>query len=248
MTTDVVQEHYRRLSSNYNDLLSYSPDFVRCLTSHMIEKLRLHEDDVLVDLGCGTGIYSLDIIRQVPLREPVIAVDPFEEMLRHIPAEAPMQRVAEDAVSFTSRPGQYNKVLMKEAIHHIRERRQLFQDLYERLPSGGIALLVHVPPRVDYPLFSRALERCLTWHADPDELVGLLDGTGFDVERDGVDYRHTIPKDRYIEMVRNCYMSVLSSFEPDEIEAGVAEIEERYAGQDTLRFTDHFDYLTAVRP
>lgn len=244
---ELIEEHYSQLGPNYNELLHYSPDFVRCLTKRMIEKLRLKEDDVLVDLGCGTCIYSMDLVRQVPLREPVIAVDPFEEMLRHIPDEMRATKVNEDAVSFSERPGGYNKVLIKEAIHHVKERERLFRNLYDRLPGGGIILLVHVPPRVDYPLFSKALDRCLTWHADPDELVSLLERAGFEVERDELEYEHAIPKERYIEMVRNCYMSVLSSFEPDELAAGIEEIEQRYADEDMVRFTDHFDYLTATK-
>lgn len=56
-------------------------------------------------------------------------------------------------------------------------------------------LLVHVPPWVQYPLFDKALDRCLNWHADPDELVARLDETGFAVERDAVEYQHEIPKE-----------------------------------------------------
>lgn len=248
MRGELIEEHYSQLGPSYNELLHYSPDFVRRLTMRMIEKLRLTEDDLLVDLGCGTCIYSMDLWRQVRFKEPVIAVDPFEEMLRHIPEEMPATKVNEDAVAFSERPGGYTKVLIKEAIHHVKERARLFRNLYERLPSGGVLLLVHVPPKVEYPLFEKALERCLTWHADPDELVELLEGAGFDVERDGLDYEHKMPKDHYVEMVRNCYMSVLSSFEPAELEAGIEEIEERYADEDVLRFTDHFDYLTATKP
>lgn len=248
MTNDLIEEHYTQLGSSYNEFLNYSPDFVRCLTSRMIEKLELDEDDVLVDLGCGTGIYSLDLVRQVPFREPVIAVDPYEEMLRQIPADMPARRVAEDAITFSERPLRYDKVLIKEAIHHVEERGRLFSNLFERLPSGGVLLLVHVPPRVDYPLFVRALERCLTWHADPDELVASLEDVGFEVERDRLEYEHAIPKERYIEMVESRYMSVLTSFDEEELEDGIEEMRERYADEEVLRFTDCFDYLTARRP
>lgn len=248
MTRELIKEHYNQLGASYNEFLNYSPNFVRCLTSRMIEKLKPSENDVLVDLGCGTGIYSQDLVRQVPFREPVIAVDPYEEMLSQIPPDVPARRVAEDAITFSERPAGYNKVLIKEAIHHVQERGRLFRNLFERLPPGGILLLVHVPPQVEYPLFSKALERCLTWHADPDDLVESLEETGFEVERDRLDYEHAIPKERYIEMVENCYMSVLTTFEPEELEAGIEEIRERYADDEILRFTDRFDYLTATRP
>ena len=243
---DVLDKHYKRLARDYDEFLYYSPEFVRTLTARMIDKLRLKPDDTLADIGAGTGMYSLDILRQVPLENPVICVDPYEEMLAQIPKEAPITPVTADAVAFSERPGTYNKVLIKETIHHVQRKAELFANLRRNLSGDGVLLLVHVPPAVKYPLFDKALERCLGWHADPDDLVALLDDAGFAVERDGLDYRHKLPKEHYFRMVASCYMSVLTSFSDAELAAGLDEMEDRYARQDTLEFVDHFDYLTAT--
>jgi len=161
---DVLDTHYTRLAKDYDDFLYYSPEFVRALTSKMIEKLQLEEDDLLVDLGCGTGMYSLEILKQVSLKQPVVGVDPYPEMLAKIPGDAPIKRLVMDGLEFSRQPGRYDKILIKETVHHIAERDELFANLYERLTPGGILLLVHVPPNVQYPLFQKALARCLDWH------------------------------------------------------------------------------------
>ncbi|NKE69253.1 class I SAM-dependent methyltransferase [Candidatus Manganitrophus noduliformans] len=244
---DVVQIHYRRLAQKYDGFLYYSPGFVRALTEKMIDKLRLRESDTFVDLGCGTGMYSLDILKQVPLKNKIIGVDPFAEMLAQIPQEAPMERHPLDAVVFSERPGSYDKVLIKETVHHIQDKERLFRNLHQRLTPGGILLLVHVPPKVQYPLFQKALQKCERWHADPDDLVRLLGEAGFRVERDALDYPHAIPKEKYFQMVESCYMSVLSSFSKEEIQEGLAEMEKRYADRTVLEFTDHFDYIAGVK-
>ena len=241
----VVETHYRRLAQQYETFLYYSPDFVRQLTAKMIAMLRLRETDTLVDLGCGTGMYSLDILKQVRLQHPIVGVDPFAEMLSQMPEDAPIVRLPMDAVDFSERPGRYDKVLIKETIHHVRDKERLFRNLHERLNPGGILLLVHVPPKVQYPLFEQALRRCEQWHADPELLVRLLGEAGFRVERDSLDYPHAIPKDKYFQMVEACYMSVLSSFNEDEIREGLAEMERTYADRSMLEFVDHFDYLAA---
>ena len=216
---DVVTEHYQRLGDRYDDFLYYSPEFVRTLTTKMVEMLKLAPDDLFVDLGCGTGMYSVDILQQVPLKAEVIGVDPFVEMLRRIPPEARIKGVVQDALVFSAEPGEYDKVLMKEAIHHVEDRRGLLANLHSRLRPGGRLLLVHVPPKLQYPLFRRALERCEGWPADPAELERLMLEAGYAVERDAVDYPHAIPKDTYFAMVENQYMSVLSSFSSEEISA-----------------------------
>src|SRR5690554_3612422 len=234
----VVRGHYERLATSYDHFLHYSSDFVRWHTEAMIERLHLVPEDVLVDLGGGTGMYSLDIIEQVRLRSPVIVVDPFPQMLEQIPDDAPVERVAEDALRFSEQPRQYDKVLIKEAVHHVVEREQLFRNLYDRLPPGGRVLLVHVPPELDYPLFQAARDRSLRWHANPDELEAALRRVGFDVQRERQVYRHRMPTEHYLQMVENQYMSLLSSFSKDELARGLDEMRRTYADRDVLEFDD----------
>ena len=244
---EVLDTHYTRLAKDYDDFLYYSPEFVRTLTAKMIDKLQLMEDDTLVDLGCGTGMYSLDILRQVPLKKPVIGVDPYPEMLAKIPENAPIKRVAMDGLEFSRQSGTYDKILIKETVHHIGDRDELFANLYQRLSPNGALLLVHVPPDVQYPLFEKALKRCMNWHADPDELTEQLQCAGFRVMRDAVDYPHTILKEQYFKMVEGCYMSALTSLSKEELREGLIEMERKYNDIGVLEFIDHFDYLIAIR-
>jgi SAM-dependent methyltransferase len=246
--TATIVEHYRRLAGQYDAFLYYSPEFVRTLTSKMIEALDLRKTDRFVDLGCGTAMYSLDIVKQVPLDSPIVGVDPIGEMLERIPGGAPVTPVALGALEFSARPGTYDKILMKEAVHHEPDRATLFANLFERLSPSGRLLLVHVPPTLSYPLFDKALRRAEQWHADPDELVARLGDAGFEVRRDAVDYPHAIPTKTYFKMVANQYMSVLSSFPQEDIAEGLAEMEQKYGSRPTLEFTDHFDYITGIRP
>lgn len=245
---DVLDKHYRRLADNYDQFLYYSSEFVRALTTRMIEKLQLQPTDVLADVGCGTGMYSADILKQVPLENPIIGVDPYREMLAQIPPQSQIVPVAEDALTFSRREGVYNKVLVKETIHHVDDIPEFIANIYGHLPPGGILLLVHVPPNVQYPLFKAALARCLNWHADPDVLEKQLQAAGFEVQRDALDYPHSLPKQHYFNMVRNSYMSVLTSFSSEELSEGLEEMEAEYHDRDVLEFIDHFDYLTAVKP
>ncbi len=248
MTKDVIDEHYERIAERYSEYLSYSGDFVPALVAKMIEMLRLSEDDVFVDLGGGTGIYTAAILDQVQLRQPVVLVDFSADMLDQVPEDLPVEKVHMDALTFSAQPRRYDKVLIKETVHHVDDRLSLFRNLYERIEPGGALLLVHVPPELDYPLFEAAKERARRWHADPDELERLLADAGFQVARDAVDWRHAVPKQRYFDMVASQYMSVLSSFTQEEIDEGLREMNETHAEAEVLEFTDHFDYIVGYKP
>ncbi|MDP8909343.1 MAG: class I SAM-dependent methyltransferase, partial [Chloroflexota bacterium] len=149
---------------------------------------------------------------------------------------------------FSEQPRRYDKVLIKNMVHHVDDRLSLFRNLYQRLRSGGALLLVHISPKIDYPLFEAARDRALGWHADPDELERLLGAVGFHTERDVVEWRYAVPKERYFEMVASKYISVLSSFSDDQINEGLREMKEAYSETEVLKFTEHLDYSVGYKP
>ena len=80
-----IQNHYQNLAKKYDDFWGSSPDFIQFLAQKIIESLRLVPTDILVDLGCGTGIFSKAIRSQLSLYNPVICVDPSDKMLAKVP-------------------------------------------------------------------------------------------------------------------------------------------------------------------
>lgn len=244
----VAERHYRKLAPRYDDFLRWSPAFLATHAEAMVDHLHLEPDDQLVDLACGTGMYSLALLDRVPLQKPVIGVDPSGEMLDRLPEDARITPEQSDAVSFSRRPGTYDKVLLKEAVHHVDDQQELFDNLHARLRPGGRLLLVHVDPdRVDYPLFDEARRRCRWWFSHPDDLEERLRAAGFGVERDLLVHRHRVPRDRYHEIVAGRYMSVLTSFDDGEVEAGLEEMRHRHRDMPVLEFDETFDYVLALR-
>jgi SAM-dependent methyltransferase len=176
-----------------------------------------------------------------------MGVDLCEEMLAQLAQIAEIRPVHWDALQFSKFPMRCDKVLIKDGINYIEKRRQLFQNLYDRLDDDGVLLVVQLAPHPESPLFKEALRRWETWHQGPSELSALLENVGFHVRRDSLEYRHRIPKTVYCEMIENRYLSILSTFDDDEIRDGVSEIRERYAVWKVVAFTDHFDFITAAK-
>ncbi|NEO11557.1 MULTISPECIES: class I SAM-dependent methyltransferase [unclassified Moorena] len=241
------QKHYKRIGSIYDDLWSYSEDYIRFMGLKIIEYLRLTSIDSLVDLGCGTGLLTQAIPKEIQLYNPIICVDPSEEMLSQIPLSPQYQIRAVDAITFVSETSGYNKVYMKEAIHHVDNKELLFSSLFEKLTTGGIFLLILLPPTIEYPLFKAALERYERRQPNYNDLTSLLEKVGFNVSVDFVEYLQSIPKEQYLKMVSNRYMSLLSFFDDQQLEEGLAEISEKYAQQSILEFPDRFVFITATK-
>lgn len=222
--------------------------FIDFLTQKIIEYLELKQTDSLVDLGCGTGIYSKSIVAQLPLQSPIICVDTSEKMLEQVPKNSQYQRLVKDAVTFAEESVNYDKILIKEMIHHIKDKEKLFQGIFKQLNPGGIFLLILLPPTIEYPLFLEALSLYESQQPNYRDLMNLLTKIGFKTTVNLVEYPVSIAKEKYFHMVANRYLSLLSEFNDQELQQGLMTMKQKYQNQSILKFCDRFVFITAHKP
>ncbi len=79
--TNQMQDHYQRLAEKYNNLWSYSQDFIEFISQNIVNYLNLKSTDTLADIGCGTGIFTQVISDCAKLTHPVTCVDLSENRL-----------------------------------------------------------------------------------------------------------------------------------------------------------------------
>jgi hypothetical protein len=82
-----------------------------------------------------------------------------------------------------------------------------------------------LPTHIAYPLFSRALELFEELQPNPADVAAVLKESSLQVDLTYESFPLSFSKDRYLRMVRNRYMSLLSVFDDDELAAGITEIE-----------------------
>ncbi len=116
-------------------------------TDLLLEKLPLEPDAVVVDLGAGTGYFSLPIARRLP-RGRVLAVDLQPEMLRKVRAAAALAGVenVETVQATETDPrlpaGSVDLVLVVDAYHEFSHPREVMQGVIAGLRPGGRVFLV----------------------------------------------------------------------------------------------------------
>ncbi len=238
-----IQNHYRQIAQNYDDLWTYTPDFIKFIAQNIIEQLNLQFTDKLADLGCGTGLFSKEITNQIKLKYPIVCVDSSPEMLEAIPLNDTSQPLAMDAMDFTSQADIFDKIFIKEMIHHISDKPKLIANLFNSLNAGGILLLILLPPTIEYPLFESAKKSYEQLQPHYRELEDIFERVGFQTEVNFVKYPLSLNKDKYLRMVKNRYMSLLSMFSDEEISQGIEEMKEKYSEQFTLDFNDVFVFI-----
>jgi SAM-dependent methyltransferase len=243
--------HYDRLAARFDENWAYSPDFISWMTSCILDRADIRPGDRVTDIGCGTGLYARGLARQAG---QVVCVDPSQAMLDQLPAGTaylPVRATAEEVASGdTQLPyTQFDAVVIKEAIHHIddSDRSGVVPGLAALLAPQGRIVVVMLPTRIEYPLFSAALELFEQRQPDPADIADLLTSAGLRTELTYDSFPLSFTKERYAGMIRDRYMSLLANFSNAELERGIAEINERYPG-DQLDFQDRFAFIRGIRP
>ena len=133
--------HYGRVANYYDSM--YIP--VRHKEIPLIqEKLQLKPDDVLVDIGGGTGWMTQRLWKAAGLKEPALCVDPSAAMLEKAKEREGVTPVLATAEQFFSSPSRvpFNKVLICGSFHHIPNQKAMLHEMAKRLPVGGHCLII----------------------------------------------------------------------------------------------------------
>lgn len=222
----------------------------------LAEVFGLTPDDVVVDLGCGTGQVTVPLASRV---RAVIGVDPEPDMLAHGRRAAEERGAANvswlvgtdadvPALAAALGDGSVGVVTIGQALHWMRHD-DLFRAVFPLVrPGGGVAVLTNGTPLwLQDGDWSRALRGCLEeWLGTP---AGKTCGTdeesqaryreslaaaGFGVEVHGVDYTDALDLESIVG-------GVLSALPADRLPA------DRQAFTDLIRdalephapFTEH---------
>ena len=111
----------------------------------LIERCRLGESEKLLEPGCGTGLITGYIARQVP-RGTVVAVDLSPEMLRYAKGAGLPKNVSfhlGDVHRFPFNDCFFTGVICFNCFPHFEDQPQVLKEFYRVLVPGGRLFIIH---------------------------------------------------------------------------------------------------------
>jgi 2-polyprenyl-3-methyl-5-hydroxy-6-metoxy-1,4-benzoquinol methylase len=245
-TSAALPRHYDRLAPAFNAHWAYSPAYVAWMTNALTEQLRLGRTDRLIDIGCGTALYTR---RLADAASETVALDPSAAMLDQHPRHPRMTSqlaAAEQLAAGTVLAGQrFDAMLLKEVIHHLTDRQRLIRDLARRLTPGGRLVIAKMPDTLDHhPLFTAAKQRFARGTLTTQRVADWMRDAGLAVTTTRRAHQVTMPTEHYCTLVANRYMSLLNKFTDTELVDGIHQI--RATHGTTLAFDDTYDFVTGI--
>ena len=225
-------EHYKRLASQYDEFYEAQSRAKANFTQRFIP---LSKDDQLVDVGGGTAQFSLMIHSDLGMTNPVVCVDPCEEMLEVARKNGAItvHSTAEDFLSSSKPEFPLKVVLMMGCIHHFQDITFVFSKLVEHMPEDGICFVSEYPAKTSLPLFKAAKSAFAGSIQGMQTLAELAESKGLKCKMvSGVELVQT-DKELWYHSIRNRLSSSLRKFSDTELEE---ELEREFKGKDMLIF------------
>jgi len=239
-----TNNHYDKIANKYNSLWLFSEDYIQWYLKNVERLLEIQQNDVVADIGGGTGLFGSELHKNANLKNNIVCVEPSEKMCSIADCLRDVEVMHDTADAFFKKGNEQgiSKILMKEMIHHIPDRKKLFKDIYSFLNKGSV-LIATREKEIEFPFFKKALQEFSDSQDDYHIFIQELEDAGFSISVEVVPYQMKISSRFWEEAIRNRFMSHLSSFTSEEIEEGINELRESNPqGQDYI-FYDNLVFI-----
>jgi len=227
----LIKADYSQIAKYYDKIRPAPADM---LVSRIIEYGKIDANYTVLDVGCGTGRFSLCISA---IKEPILcALEPSIEMLKQAVAKDKSKRVfwvRGDGQRLPFRDSLFDCVYMTTVIHHIENKEMSLREIYRVLRTAGNCVILtfshsgirkHITR--DFPgVVAIDLKRI----PSVPSLKKLMTIIGFKDAHHHVAQidEGYISTNEYLKSVRNKYISTLTLLTEDDFQRGFKVFEER---------------------
>jgi len=197
---------------------------------------KLDSDSQILDIGCGRGKIIGSLSSKLKLKNKPVGID----LVSHKDRDKRIIFQKIDALSFFSKNvKKFDLILVKQTIHLLKmsEIKKLLILMKKNLKSGGKILIFSLDPhRNEIPNFTLMRMKLLISLKRDRKIFKFISKSYPKRIIKYFSYKVRISKKKYINMISKKFISVLLSFNKEQIVTGIKEINLKY--KKDLKFND----------
>tara|TARA_B100000965_G_scaffold175148_1_gene146115 strand:+ start:10 stop:720 length:711 start_codon:yes stop_codon:yes gene_type:complete len=213
-----------------------SRKYIHSFNSFVLKQVKLDRNSRILDIGCGRGKILENLSIKLKLLNKPIGID----IENHKDKSKKIIFKKTDAISFILKNNiNFDLILIKQTIHLLKKKQalKLLSICKNNLnPDGKIIILSLDPQKNEIPTFL-IMKKKLEISLNKDKkLFKFIFKNRVKIVIKKFVYDVQIKKTKYLQMIRNRYISTLLNFTDEQIKKGLNEIRNNYGN--ILKFKD----------
>jgi len=213
-----------------------SEKYINSFNKFILKQVSLNKHSRILDIGCGRGKILGNLSNKLKLSKKPIGLD----IENHKDKNKKIIFKKIDALSFVSKTKiTFDLILIKQTIHLLKKKQaiKLLSIYKEKInPKGKIIILSLDPKKNEIPTFTLMKKKLLISLNKDEKLFNLILKNRVKMKVKKFNYEVKILKNKYLQMIRNRYISTLLDFTDKQIKDGIIEINNDYGN--VLKFKD----------
>ena len=205
-----------------------SQSYINLFNSFVLKKKKLNKRSKILDIGCGRGKIFGSLFRKLKLDNKPIGVDPVP----HIDVDKSIDFRNEDIfIFFKNNKNKFDLIMIKQTLHFLdkNKRKKLIKICKNYLKKNGVLMILSLnTTNNEIPCF-KLMKQKLNMGLKRDSK--MLKSTCAALKNNKIDsfiFKVSITRNRYIQMLKQKYISCLVNLTKKQIKKGIIEIIDVY--------------------
>jgi len=213
-----------------------SQRYILSFNRFILKQIKLDRNSRVLDIGCGRGKIISNLSNKLKLHNKPIGID----IEKHKDKSKKIIFKKTDALSFVSKTKiNFDLILIKQTIHLFKKNQinKLLLICKNKLNTNGKIIILSLDPHKNeipaFDLMKKKLKQSLKRDKSLFQLIKKFN-TNLTVKK--FIFNVKISKNKYLQMIKNRYISTLLNFTEKQIQNGLNEIDKKYKKK--LNFKD----------
>ena len=213
-----------------------SQKYIHKFNSFVLKQVKLDKNSRILDIGCGRGKILDDLSNKLRLSNRPIGLD----IENHKDKSKKIIFKKTDALTFISKTNiTFDLILIKQTIHLLKKKQviKLLSICKNKLNLNGKIIILSLDPKKnEIPTFQLMNKKLKISLQKDEKLFNLILKNESKVIFKKFVYEVRILKTKYLQMIKDRYISTLLNINDKQIKNGIVEIKNHYGN--LLKFKD----------
>ena len=232
----------KRLRNWDNKTWLSSNKYITSFNIFLQSKINFNKDMQILDIGCGRANIISALQKKYKFNNKAIGIDIVKN--KDIKKNIDFKKV--DAIKFIEKTDcLFDIILIKQTIHFFSKKqiKSLLNLAKKRLNKKGQILIFSLKTnKNEIPCFKVMKSKLLKSLKRDNDLMKMVKKNFKNYRNTNFNFKINLKKTKYIQMIKNRYISCLLDLSEGEIKKGISEIKFNYKSK--IKFTDTLNCIS----